>query len=109
MSNNTLINAVIAIIEDKPQTAREMLRSPEMRISSSELSARVYKALHKRSRNSTTQAMLCILRETLRVDVKARAEKLGLTWDESHEEAFLQGVAYVESYIDDYIYDSSAA
>ena len=49
MSANKLINAVIAMVEDRPQDAREMLRSPEMKsIPLGEVHSRLSKSLRDR-------------------------------------------------------------
>ncbi len=101
---NTLINAVIALVEGRPKDAREMLRSPAMRVSSSsEVQIRLAKAIRQREDEAVVKAMKATLQITLRVDVKAEAKRLNTTWDESHEEAFLHGMAYVEEILDEHI------
>lgn len=105
MSTNTLINAVLALVEERPSDAREMLRSPEMRVSSNEVQVRLAKALQTREDAAVTRILKSILRVSLRADSKAAAKSLDQKWDTSHEEAFLQGVAFVESIIEDYVHE----
>lgn len=98
--DSNVINAVVALVENRPKDAREILRSPGMKISSTELQARLERSLVKREREAIAAAMKDVLKRTLRVNVKAA---LGEKYNESLEESYLQGVAFVESILDEYI------
>lgn len=91
------------MVEDRPKEAREMLRSPEMRVSSTDVQIRLAEAVAKRECKATTLALRSVLRVALRANPQDIAKASGLIWDASHEEAFLHGVAFVENILEDYI------
>lgn len=101
MSYNKLLNAVIALIEDRPSDARDMLRSPEMKIPIGEVQGRVFEALDKRAHLSQIDALKSILRSSLRID--ADKPKGKVNWSDEQREAYLMGVAAVECIIEDYL------
>ena len=110
MSANKLLNAVIALVEDRPDVAKEMLRSPEMRMSSTEVQGRLSRALAEREAKAIVSAMKSVLRLSLRADPAVAAEAQGIEWDDSmewahrvHDEAFYQGVSFVEKLLEEYI------
>lgn len=110
MSANKLINAVIALVEDRPEVAKEMLRSPEMRLSSTEVQGRLSRALEERESKAIVAAMKSVLRLSLRADPSVAAEAEGIKWDplmewahKTHDEAFYHGVAFVERLLEEYI------
>jgi 16S rRNA C967 or C1407 C5-methylase (RsmB/RsmF family) len=112
MSANKLINAVIALVEDRPEVAKEMLRSPEMRLSSTEVQGRLARALEEREAKAIVAAMKSVLRLSLRADPAVAAEEEGIEWTapqeedserKIHDEAFYQGVAFVERLLEEYI------
>ena len=96
MSANKLINAVIALVEDRSEAAKEMLRSPEMRLSSTEVQVRLEKALREREAKAVTEAMKSVLRVSLRADP-------GDTLSGTEVEAFYQGVTFVEHLLEEYV------
>lgn len=100
MANNNIINAVLALVEDRPKDAREILRGPDCRISSPELLTRLYTSLANRENKAIRSVISTVLQDTLKVNAKDVSDKLGVEWDEREEEAFLQGVVYVERILD---------
>jgi hypothetical protein len=102
-ASGKLVNAVIALVEERAADAREMMRSPEMRVSSSELQIRLAKALQTREDTAITKTLKSILRVSLTADAQYTAKKLGFTWDSDNEEAFLQGVVWVETIVENYL------
>jgi hypothetical protein len=90
MSANKLINAVIALVEDRPKDAREMLRSPEMRVSVGEVQNRLFTAIRKREVQAQVAILKQILSTTLRLEIHTGPE----------EEAYAKGIADVEEIID---------
>lgn len=103
MSENKIINALIAFIEGRTSEAKEMLRSPEMRVSSSDVQGRLEAALDFRVSRQTIHTIKDVLHRSLRVDPKEEAARLKLKWTTSHEDAFYTGVNYVESLLEEYI------
>lgn len=100
MSENRIINAIIALIEDRTDEAKEMLRSPEMRVSSSDIQGRLGAAIDFRESKATTFAMKTVLYKSLRADPKDEARRNNLKWNSSHEEAYFLGISHVESIIE---------
>lgn len=92
MSNNTLLNALVALLEDRPEGAREMLRSPEMNASPSAIMARLESAIEARERKAKIEVLKQVLQKTLRLDPPSE-----------NKEDFLWGVDIVETIIDDLI------
>lgn len=97
MSNNKVINAVVALIEDRPKVAREILRGPEVNLSTSELIGRVYTALQDRERKAAIEALKNVLRSSMRVT------------HPTQDETFFVGVATVEGIIEDAITELTKA
>ena len=95
--SNQLINAVIALVEDRPKDAREMLRSPGSKISVSEVQNRLAFALRNRENAAAIAALKGIIRATLRMDPPSNGK------DTIYREAYLEGVAEVERIIDNAI------
>lgn len=94
--SNKLINAVIALVEDRSSDAREMLRSPELKISISEVQGRLGTAIVKRENAAAIKILKDVLNKTLRIDVE---KSVG----DANREAFIQGVSQVEEIIDNVI------
>lgn len=110
MSANKLINSVIALVEDRPEVAKEMLRSPEMRLSSTEVQGRLARALAEREAKVIVAAMKSVLRLSLRADPADAIEASEFDLGESdsfvrkvHSEAFYHGVSFVEQLLEEYI------
>jgi len=101
MSANKLINAVIAMVEDRTQDAREMLRSPEMRsIPLGEVHSRLSKSLRDRE----TKAQIAILKQVLGSSLHINAtEATEHHSDLEPEELYLMGVVEMERVIDNAI------
>lgn len=97
--SNKLINAIIAMIEDRPSIAREILRSPELNIPIGEVQARLSKALTKIEGKAIVQILKNIVSESLRLDPK---ETSTIDTPEKTKD-FLLGVIAVEEIIDRYI------
>jgi len=100
MSANKLINAVLALVEDRPKEAREMLRSPEIKVSVGEVQARLSSAIRKRENKAKVEVLKQVLNKTLRIDMS-----LVHDLSDGQKEKYLQGVAYVEEVIDNIIED----
>lgn len=96
--SNKLINAVIALIEERPKDAREMLRSPEMKVSVSELQSRLNLAIEKREAIAQVQALKLVIAATIRIDMNLVHNRT-----DDQKERYLEGVAYVEEIIDNLI------
>ena len=91
MSDNKVLNAVIALIENRPEVAKELLRSPEMSISVSEVTVRLNYALD----DSRDKAIVEVLRKILR-------KTLVLTSDNP---SYMQAVVDVEKIIEGCLYE----
>lgn len=90
MSNiNTLLNSVIALLENRPKDAREMLREG-VREDGAVLT-RLMTAIRKRETAAQVRVLKQVLTDSLRIDSGAA------------DEAYLQGVEKVEGIIDEYI------
>lgn len=90
--SNKLINGVIALVEDRPEVARALLRSPELKgVSVSDVQVRLEVALENLKIKAVKQALRDVMSKTLRLS--------------STEEAFLQGVVAVESILEQAIED----
>lgn len=100
---NKVINAVIALVENRPQDAKEMLRSPEMRISASELQLRLDTALRKREERAIEKELKTILRHSLRLDISKLENEEHETLSPKEVDAYVRGVAYVESILEDFL------
>jgi len=95
MSYNKTLNAVIAFIEDRPEVAREILRSPEMeQVSISDVSARLYHALE----DCKDKAIVEVLRKVLR-------KTMALT---SKDLVYMQAVVDVEQIIEECLYEHAS-
>lgn len=94
--SSKLINAVIALIEERPWDAREMLRSPEMKLPIGEVQAKVLSAVANRERIAQLKSLKAILGKSLQLQAPRKAS-------EAEAESFLQGVAALEDIIEDYI------
>lgn len=97
MSTNKLINAVIALVEERPADAREMLRSPEMKTSVSEVQNRLATALRKREAKAKIKALKSVLTHSLRIDTDIYQSL------PECREAFVLGISAVERIIDGHI------
>ena len=95
MSYNKLINAVIALVEDRPADAREMLRSPELKVSASEVQQRLFTALRERETAARVDSLKDVLLTSLRIDADTIERD-----DPKHREAFLRGVTAVEKIVE---------
>ncbi len=100
MSSNKLINAMVALVEERPKDVREMLRSPELKLSVGEVQSRLASAIRKRENKAKVSVLKQVLNETIRIDMS-----LTVAWSPQQRESYLQGVAYVEEVIDDLIED----
>lgn len=99
--SNTLINAVIALISERPADAREMLRSPEMRnISPGEVQSRLHVAIKDREIKAQVFVLKQVLSTALRINATEATEN---HTDLDADELFLMGVAEVERIIDNAI------
>lgn len=96
--SNALINAVIALIENRPKDARAMLRSPELKVPVSELQMRLATALDKREKKAQLEVLQRVLQTTLRIDINLLSD-----WTDEQREQYLEGVADVETIIDNII------
>lgn len=95
---NKLLNAVIALVENKPEVARTLLRSPDMKGASiSEVQSRLYDALDKIKAEAARAALRGVMQRSLRLSV--------LKGDTVEEEAevFMTGVVAVETLLEEAI------
>lgn len=99
--NNTLINGVIALIENRPKDARVILRSPELKIPIGEVQSRLASAIEKREKLAQIEALERILNTSLRIDVELTHPK----FSDPEKEGFVAGITYLENII----YDAIAA
>lgn len=97
MSKNTIINAVIALVEERPKDAREMIRSSGNNIDAGALQNRLSQALRSREAKAKIEALKSVLTASLRIDTDKYQSLPDL------REAYVQGIGAVETIIDDYI------
>jgi len=97
--SNTLINGVIALIENRPKDARTILRSPELKVPIGEVQTRLAIAIEKREKAAKIEALECILNTSLRVDVGVLFPK----FTDSEKEGFVAGITHLENIIYDAI------
>lgn len=105
--SSKVINAVIALIEDRPQDAKEMLRSPELKVSSSELQSKLFSSLRKRENAAAAKALKDVLRSTLSVDADLLPILLKRACTEEEKEAFLLGICHAEDVVEETLGDYS--
>lgn len=99
--SKTLINAVIALIDERPADAREMLRSPEMRsVSPNEVHSRLHVAIKDREIKAQVAILKRVLSTALRINAVEATEHHS---DLDADELYLMGVAEVERIIDEAI------
>jgi hypothetical protein len=96
--SNRLINAVIALVEDRPTDAREMLRSPELAISVTELQMRLHNAIHRRER----AAAITQLKQALLASLTYQPPE---SYSDKEKEAYFAGINRLETWIDERIED----
>lgn len=96
--SNKVINAVIALIEDRPSAAREMLRSPELKVSINEVQNRLFDAVRRREARAKVEALKDVLRTSLRLDPSNRGFQ-----SDAEREAFILGISAVETIVENAI------
>lgn len=96
--SNQVINAVIALVEDRAKDAREMLRSPGSKIDIGEVQTRLAIALNERVSKAQIEVLKRALRSSLHLDPSVEIPK-----SDEEREAYLLGVSHVEGIIDDII------
>jgi len=84
---NEVINAVIALIEDRPHNARQILRAPGVNVPISAVQARLNVAVENREKKAKIEVLKEVLRRSLRAQPK----------EKETSEAFFEGVSHVES------------
>lgn len=99
---NKLLNAMIALIENRPEVARTLLRSPDMKaFSIGEVQSRLHAALDRAKAGAIIEALRQVMHQSLRL-----TGTLDPGATEQQQEAFLKGVAAVESILEHYIEDT---
>lgn len=95
---NKLINVVIALVEDRPEDARGMIRSPEMKDTSiSELKVRLYASLDKNRDEAAREALRDVLRLTAKLGTGIES---GEKFPTDPYEAYVHGITIVEELVD---------
>lgn len=92
---NTVLNGVLALIEDRPEAAKEYLGDHLDRSSRASLSARIYGALDKRDDITIIKELRYLLRESLKIQFPADLN------DNVEMDAFFLGVKAVEDLIEE--------
>lgn len=101
--SNTLLNAMLALIENRPEVARSLLRSPELKnISVSEVQSRVYILIDKIKADAARDALRKIMQQSMRIDPLA-VKPVGGIADSITQETFMEGVVAVESLLENAI------
>lgn len=93
--SNILINSIIALIEERPQDAREMLRGPDLKISITDVQTRLDTAIYNREREATKIALKQIMNISARIDV----DKLNPNMSIEERDAFVEGITHLENII----------
>jgi hypothetical protein len=90
MGDNTTLNALLALMEGRPELARAFLRSPSSNIGDANaLQMRVYRAMEILKCQAVKSALREILRSTSRIiDVSEDTQQT--------KDAYLQGISDVE-------------
>src|SRR6266568_1904207 len=97
MAENKVLNALLALIEERPEIARSLLRHPDVPVLDvGTIQGRIAMALDKAKAFAVSQAVRGILSETL---------SLPLPIDPHDKEIFLQGVTAVETKLEQIIYN----
>lgn len=107
MSNKLIINAVIALVEDNSKVARDMLRSPELRVSIGEVQSRLYASLQKRDSSAQIVALKSILLKSMRIEpsvpVAGSTDIINAPWSDKEKEIYFMGVSRMESIVEELI------
>lgn len=104
MSENTTLNALLALLEGRPELARAYLRSPNSNITSiTDFQTRVYKAMDALRHQAVKQALRGLLNTTVKLEAPE-----GMT-DLDQIDAHMQGIERVEDLITEVIHDSESA
>ena len=105
--SNKLVNAVIALVEDNSRVAREMLRSPELKLPIGEVQSRLYTSLLKRDKKAQVEALKSVLLESLRIEPSKPLTGTDSTsaapWSDKEKEIYFMGVARMESIVEELI------
>jgi hypothetical protein len=98
---NKLLNALLALIENRPQVARELLRSPELKINSlSDIVARINSAIVTANTKYNELVLKSILRESLSIEIPEITDA-----NRQYVDAFVAGVTAVEEIIEERLND----
>ena len=100
--NNDLMNAIVAIVEDRPADARSILRS-----NPGAIQARLYHALDTRQNKFAAKELRAILLTTLRLEHKPFVETVSVDKIEQDfaELGFYGGIQAVEHAIEERLKD----
>jgi capsid portal protein len=100
MSDNNILNAIIAFIEGRPEVGREILRRPENgSLNISDVSARLYKAIDIAKQDAVRETLRKILRRTMAI----KPPPLTTGGDAT----YIEGVVDVEKLIEEFLHENS--
>lgn len=100
MLENTIANAVLALVENRPEDARSIVRSSSLGEKSSPfftIQDRLHNALAEREKQYARRLLKVILVKSMRLECPFE----GILYDGKDEESFLKGVKTVEDIIED--------
>jgi uncharacterized small protein (DUF1192 family) len=101
VSENTTLNAVLALLEGRPELARSFLRYPGSEIASiTDLQTRIYRSMEVLRCQAVKEAMRKLLDATVR---KSPSDAV-LSGDLSASDAFVLGVTEIEDMITEIIH-----
>ena len=101
--SNKLVNAVIALVENNSKVAREMLRSPELKIPIGEVQSRLYDSLTKREKKAQIEALMSVLSTSLRIEPGKISPEDPSPWSDKEKNIYFLGVARMESIVEELI------
>lgn len=94
--SNKLLNAMLALVENRPEAARAILRSPDMKNTSiSEVQIRLYALIDKIKADAAKSALRDIMQRSLRITIDSE--------NEADAELIMTGVVTVETLLEEAI------
>lgn len=96
---NKILNAILALMQDKPHVAWELLRSPELRVvNTSEIHNKINIVLSEIKVKAMKSALTSVLNSSLALDPPSEKE-----YSKEYIEAWMAGVTEVEAIVQEWL------